>query len=264
MLAGRALHALPQARLRARLPRRRGRSPAGRIQVPRDHRLFERRFGRRSSSTASARTAPRRISASIRCSSRRRSSSRCSRWSAATSARSSGAVISVGTIHGGVKSNIIPEHVELAADRPRRQRPRCARNCSTASTGSRGERRWRSACPRTGCRSSPARPPRRRRRRSTTAPTAARVRGAIAAAMGADAADRAPPRRHGRRGFRLLRHARKRRARRLFQRRRHAARRSSRRVAGHHSPLFRILPEPSVTAGVEAMVVAAVALMPKR
>jgi hippurate hydrolase len=30
---------------------------------------------------------------------------------------------------------------------------------------------------------------------------------------------------------------------------------------GHHSPLFRISPEPSVTAGVEAMVVAAEALM---
>ena len=34
-------------------------------------------------------------------------------------------------------------------------------------------------------------------------------------------------------------------------------------VAGHHSPLFRILPEPSVTAGVEAMTVAAMALMPQ-
>ncbi len=32
-------------------------------------------------------------------------------------------------------------------------------------------------------------------------------------------------------------------------------------AAGHHSPLFRIEPEPSVTAGVEAMVVAAEALM---
>jgi len=32
---------------------------------------------------------------------------------------------------------------------------------------------------------------------------------------------------------------------------------------GHHSPLFRIDPRPSVTTGVEAMVVAAQALMPK-
>ena len=35
-------------------------------------------------------------------------------------------------------------------------------------------------------------------------------------------------------------------------------------AAGHHSPLFRIQPEPSVTAGVEAMVIAAEALMPRR
>tara|TARA_R110002167_G_scaffold63058_1_gene177867 strand:+ start:1056 stop:2375 length:1320 start_codon:yes stop_codon:yes gene_type:complete len=34
-------------------------------------------------------------------------------------------------------------------------------------------------------------------------------------------------------------------------------------AAGHHSPLFRIAPEPSVTAGVEAMVVSAESLMPK-
>ncbi len=34
-------------------------------------------------------------------------------------------------------------------------------------------------------------------------------------------------------------------------------------ASGHHSPLFRIVPEPSVTAGVEAMVVAAESLMPK-
>ena len=32
---------------------------------------------------------------------------------------------------------------------------------------------------------------------------------------------------------------------------------------GHHSPLFRIQPEPSVTAGVEAMVIAAETLMPR-
>jgi hippurate hydrolase len=32
-------------------------------------------------------------------------------------------------------------------------------------------------------------------------------------------------------------------------------------AAGHHSPLFRIEPEPAVTAGVEAMVIAAEALL---
>jgi hippurate hydrolase len=33
---------------------------------------------------------------------------------------------------------------------------------------------------------------------------------------------------------------------------------------GHHSPLFRITPEPAVTLGVEGSVLAAEALMPKR
>jgi amidohydrolase len=35
-------------------------------------------------------------------------------------------------------------------------------------------------------------------------------------------------------------------------------------VAAHHSPLFKILPEPAITTGVEAMVVGAMALLPKR
>jgi hippurate hydrolase len=34
-------------------------------------------------------------------------------------------------------------------------------------------------------------------------------------------------------------------------------------AASHHSPYFRIQPEPSVKAGVEAMVVGAMTLMPK-
>ena len=33
-------------------------------------------------------------------------------------------------------------------------------------------------------------------------------------------------------------------------------------ASSHHSPFFRIEPEPAVTAGVEAMVIAAEALMP--
>jgi amidohydrolase len=35
-------------------------------------------------------------------------------------------------------------------------------------------------------------------------------------------------------------------------------------VAPHHSPLFKIAPEPAITTGVEAMVVGAMSLMPKR
>jgi hippurate hydrolase len=34
-------------------------------------------------------------------------------------------------------------------------------------------------------------------------------------------------------------------------------------VAAHHSPLFKIAPEPSITTGIEAMVVGAMSLMPK-
>ena len=33
-------------------------------------------------------------------------------------------------------------------------------------------------------------------------------------------------------------------------------------AAGHHSPEFRVEAEPAVTAGVEAMVLSAIALMP--
>jgi hippurate hydrolase len=35
-------------------------------------------------------------------------------------------------------------------------------------------------------------------------------------------------------------------------------------VAAHHSPLFKVAPEPSVTTGIEAMVVGALTLMPRR
>ena len=173
-----------------------------------------------------------------------------------------GAVISVGSIHGGVKSNIIPERVELQltvrADRPEvRTRlldgiDRVARGTALA-LGVPQDRR----------------PVVTRSATETTPPTindpatAAVVREAIASAMGRE---------------------------RLLEQRRTGmgaedfayfvtpdtgvkgvyfnvggtppAELAS--AAGHHSPLFRIQPEPSVTAGVEAMVVAAEALMPTR
>jgi hippurate hydrolase len=34
-------------------------------------------------------------------------------------------------------------------------------------------------------------------------------------------------------------------------------------AAGHHSPLFKIAPEPSITTGIEAIVVGAMSLMPR-
>ena len=173
-----------------------------------------------------------------------------------------GAVISVGSIHGGVKSNIIPEQVELQltvrADTSgvRTQLldgiDRVARGTALA-LGVPEDRL----------------PVVTRSATETTPPTIndPRDRGGGARrdrrGDGRGPPDRAAPRRHGRRGLRLFRHARQRCARRLFQRRRHAPR-PGRDAPGHHSPLFRIQPEPSVTAGVEAMVVAAEALMPRR
>ena len=175
-----------------------------------------------------------------------------------------GAVISVGSIHGGVKSNIIPEQVELAADRARRQsgdpHPPARRHRPGRARHRAGARR--AAGPAAG--RHPLARPRPRRRRSTTRPRPRVVRDAIAAAMGADRLIEIAAVGHGRRGFRLFRHARHRRAEASISA--SAARRPSEvaTAPGHHSPLFRIQPEPSVTAGVEAMVVAAEALMPRR
>jgi hippurate hydrolase len=173
-----------------------------------------------------------------------------------------GAVISVGSIHGGVKSNIIPERVELQltvrADRPEvRARlldgiDRVARGTALA-LGVPQDRL----------------PVVTRSATETTPPTindpatAALVREAIASAMGRE---------------------------RLLEQRRTGMGAEDfaylvtpdtgvkgvyfsvggtplaelANAPGHHSPLFRIQPEPSVTAGVEAMVVAAEALMPRR
>ncbi|HEY5713098.1 MAG TPA: amidohydrolase [Allosphingosinicella sp.] len=173
-----------------------------------------------------------------------------------------GAVISVGSIHGGVKSNIIPERVELQltvrADRPEiRERllngiDRVARGTALAL-----------GVPE-------ARLPVVTRSATETTPptindpaTAAVVRGAIAAAMGPDRLIDQPRAGMGAEDFAYF-----------------VTPESGVRgvyfavggtppdqlatAAGHHSPLFRIQPEPSVTAGVEAMVVAAEALLPRR
>ena len=132
-----------------------------------------------------------------------------------------GAVISVGSIHGGVKSNIIPEQVELQMT-VRSNNPeirtrlldgidRVARGTALA-LGVPQDRL----------------PVVTRSATETTPPTindpatAAIVRDAIAARDGRRPADRNAAVRHGGGGFRLFRHARKRRQRRLFQRRRHA------------------------------------------
>jgi amidohydrolase len=172
-----------------------------------------------------------------------------------------GAVISVGSIHGGVKSNIIPEQVELQLT-VRSNNPairtrlldgidRVARGTALA-LGVPQDRL----------------PTVTRSRTETTPPTindtatAARVRDAIAAAMGADRLIESPPSGMGAEDFAYfvtpdtgVKGV-------YFS----VGGTPAAEVAtapGHHSPLFRIQPEPSVTAGVEAMVVAAEALMPR-
>ena len=173
-----------------------------------------------------------------------------------------GRVITVGAIHGGVRGNIIPEHVDMAltvrADDPETRTKlldgidRLARG--TALALGVPEDRLPVVTPSATETTPPT---------INDSATAVRVREAIAAAMGAGRLN------HGRRkgmgaedfayfvtpesGVRGV----------YFSvGGTPAAEIAS--AAGHHSPLFRIQPEPSVTTGVEAMVVAAEALMPRR
>jgi hippurate hydrolase len=173
-----------------------------------------------------------------------------------------GAVISVGSIHGGVKSNIIPERVVLQmtvrADTPEvRTRlldgiDRVARGTALA-LGVPEDRL----------------PVVTRSQTETTPPTindsatADIVRRAISAQMGANRLTDQPRDGMGAEDFAYF-----------------VTPESGVKgvyfavggtpadqlatAAGHHSPLFRIQPEPSVTAGVEAMVIAAETLMPRR
>jgi hippurate hydrolase len=173
-----------------------------------------------------------------------------------------GAVISVGSIHGGVKSNIIPEQVDLALTVRSNSPEIRARLLDGIDRVARGtalalgvpEDRLpvvtRSATETT--------PP-----TINHGPTAALVREAIAAAMGEERLIETPPSGMGAEDFAYF-----------------VTPESGVRgvyfavggtppaeladAAGHHSPMFRISPEPSVTAGVEAMVVAAEALLARR
>jgi amidohydrolase len=173
-----------------------------------------------------------------------------------------GAVISVGMIHGGVKSNIIPDHVDLAltvrADTPA-VRTQLLNGIDRVARGTALALGVPEALLPVVTRSAT----------ETTPPTindeatARRVREAIAGVMGPDRLIDQPRAGMGAEDFAYF-----------------VTPDSNVRgvyfdvggtpterlatAAGHHSPLFRIEPEPSVTAGVEAMVVAAEALMPRR
>ncbi|WP_417231701.1 amidohydrolase [Brevundimonas sp.] len=172
-----------------------------------------------------------------------------------------GAVVTVGAIHGGIKHNIISDRVDMQltvrADSPEVRTllldgiDRVARGTAIA-LGVPEDRMptvVRSATETT--------PP-----TINDTPTATRVRAAIAGAMGEDRMIDPPRGGMGAEDFAYF-----------------VTPESGVKgvyfsvggtpvaeldtASGHHSPLFRIVPEPSVTAGVEAMVVAAESLMPK-
>ncbi len=169
-----------------------------------------------------------------------------------------GRVITVGAIHGGVRGNIIPEYVDMAltvrADTPEVRTQlldgidRIARGTALA-LGVPDDR-----LPVVTRSTTETTPPTRNDRDS-----AIRVRDAIAAAMGADRLIDEPRQGMGAEDFAY------------FITPESGVRgvyfgvggtppAEMESAAGHHSPLFRIVPEPAVTAGVEAMVVAAEAL----
>jgi amidohydrolase len=173
-----------------------------------------------------------------------------------------GAVISVGSIHGGVKSNIIPEQVELqmtvrSNDPAIRTRlldgiDRVARGTAVA-LGVPQDRL--PVVTRSRTESTPP--------TINHAPTAAIVREAIGRAMGADRLIESPPSGMGAEDFAYFVTP-ETGVRGVYFSVGGTPPERVATAAGHHSPLFRIEPEPSVTAGVEAMVVAAEALLPRR
>jgi hippurate hydrolase len=173
-----------------------------------------------------------------------------------------GAVISVGSIHGGVKSNIIPEEVELQMT-VRSNNPeirtrlldgidRVARGTALA-LGVPQDRL----------------PVVTRSATETTPPTlndpatAAIVRDAIGRAMGSARLIETPPSGMGAEDFAYFVTP-ETGVRGVYFSVGGTPPAELANAPGHHSPLFRISPEPSVTAGTEAMVIAAEALLRRR
>jgi hippurate hydrolase len=173
-----------------------------------------------------------------------------------------GAVISVGSIHGGVKSNIIPERVDLAltvrADRPEVRRQlldgidRVARGTALAM-GVPEDRL--PVVTRSATETTPA--------TINDPATARRVRAAVGAAMGADALVDHPRRGMGAEDFAYFVTP-DTGVKGVYFNVGGTPRDQLATAPGHHSPVFRITPEPAVTAGVEAMVTAAEALLQRR
>lgn len=173
-----------------------------------------------------------------------------------------GRVISVGAIHGGVRGNIIPEHVDMAltvrADSPEVRTQlldgidRVARGTALAM-GVPQDRL----------------PVVTRSTTETTPPTvndretAIRVRSALTAAMGQDRMIERPRTGMGAEDFAYFVTPDS-GVRGVYFAVGGTPEAELATAAGHHSPLFRITPEPAVTAGVEAMVVAAEELFRRR
>ena len=169
------------------------------------------------------------------------------------------AVISVGSIHGGVKSNIIPERVDLAltvrADTPQvRQQlldgiDRVARGTAMAMGV---PDNLLPIVTRSTTETTPA--------TINDPATARRVRAAIAGALGADRVVQNPRQGMGAEDFAYFVTP-DTGVRGVYFNVGGTPRDQVATAPSHHSPLFRISPEPSVIAGVEAMVTAAEALL---
>ena len=172
-----------------------------------------------------------------------------------------GAIVTVGSFHGGIKHNIISDRVDLQltvrADNPETRTAlldgidRVVRGTALA-LGAQEDRL--PTVVRSPTETTPA--------TINDAATAARVRAAIGAAMGPDRLVDMPRSGMGAEDFAYFVTPESGVKGVYFA----VGGTPAAEVAtapGHHSPLFRIDPQPSVVTGVEAMVVAAQALMPK-
>jgi len=172
-----------------------------------------------------------------------------------------GRVISVGSIHGGVRGNIIPEYVDLAltvrADTPEVRTQlldgidRVARNTALALGVPQDKL---PVVTRSATETTPA--------TINNREAAARVRQAISAAMGEERLIDEPRSGMGAEDFAYFITPES-GVRGVYFAVGGTPAAEVETAAGHHSPLFRIEPEPAVTAGVEGMVAAAEALMPR-
>jgi hippurate hydrolase len=173
-----------------------------------------------------------------------------------------GAVVTVGAIHGGVKHNIIPDTVEmqltLRSDSPEvraqlmRSVERIALN--TARAFNVPEDRLPTVVHAPGLGVPPT---------INDTPTALFIRDAVVAGMGADAIVTPPRGGMGGEDFAWYGQP-ETGVKAVYLRVGGTPADQMDTVAAHHSALFRISPEPAVTTGVEAMVLGALALMPKR